>query len=149
MSDQTPRNFVEVKHLIEDYLALARDAYLEAHPDSVLLVDNPGDDEDNASFQTISRVPGQQSDSEKLLGRLGQARFAFLLKTEKKKFASMITVGRGAGSGVRLNVPSVSKFHAYLTHVARDGCWYWPTPTAPTARSSTARTCRAATARSS
>ena len=36
----------------------------------------------------------------------------------------MITVGRAANNGMRINVGSVSKFHAYFTHVARDKCWY-------------------------
>lgn len=117
-----PESFVAVTTLVEDFLALEREEFLAKHPHAMLLVDNPGEQTENASFQTLSTAG--QADKEKLLNRLGTARWAFLLKREPNKFASMVTIGRAAGSGMRLNVPSVSKFHAYLTHVARDSCWY-------------------------
>ncbi len=123
MRAEAPKSFVAVTELIDDFLSLEREGFLGKHPTALLLVDNPGEDEENASFQTLaSAEPG--SAKERLLGRLGTGRWAFRLSTDANKFASMITVGRAAGSGMRLNVPSVSKFHAYLTHVARDDCWY-------------------------
>jgi hypothetical protein len=47
-----------------------------------------------------------------------------LQKRDPNKFASMITVGRAANNDVRINLPSVSKFHCYFTHIPRDKVWF-------------------------
>jgi hypothetical protein len=47
-----------------------------------------------------------------------------LVKRDPNKFASMITVGRAANNDVRVNLPTLSKFHAYFTHIPRDGLWF-------------------------
>jgi pSer/pThr/pTyr-binding forkhead associated (FHA) protein len=36
----------------------------------------------------------------------------------------MITLGRAANNDIRLNLPSISKFHAYFTHVQSNNTWY-------------------------
>ena len=113
--------------LVEDFLALDREAFLAAHPDALMVVDNPGEEGENASFQTLAAGGSGDTSSARhgrLLERLGAARWAFVLERDENKFASMRTVGRDANSDVRLNVPSVSKFHAYFTHVARESAWY-------------------------
>jgi hypothetical protein len=119
--------FLPLEVLIEACLTQEQGDFVEAHPDALVLVDNPGEDVENASFQTLA-VGGPSGDSstvrDKLLARLGSARWVFVLKRDKNKFASMVTVGRDAKSDMRVNVPSVSKFHAYFTHVARDENWY-------------------------
>jgi hypothetical protein len=47
-----------------------------------------------------------------------------LVKRDVNKFASMITLGRAANNDIRLNLPSISKFHAYFTHVQSNNTWY-------------------------
>jgi hypothetical protein len=47
-----------------------------------------------------------------------------LVKRDVNKFASMITVGRAANNDIRINLPSISKFHAYFTHVASNDTWF-------------------------
>jgi hypothetical protein len=114
--------------LVEAIMAQDKDGFLEKHPESLLVIDNPGDDAENASFQTVD-VGGKSTSGdgrrEKLIKRLsGAGSCVYVLKREANKFASMVTVGRAANNGMRINVGSVSKFHAYFTHVARDKCWY-------------------------
>lgn len=109
--------------LLESFLGLDRDGFLAEHPYSLVVTDNPGETVDNVDFHTIASDPGAESgtDHARLLERVGK--WAFLLR-KKGRFASMLTVGRAANSDLRLNVPSVSKFHAYFTHVAREKSWY-------------------------
>ncbi|MGE0713409.1 MAG: FHA domain-containing protein [Planctomycetota bacterium] len=113
--------------LLESFLTLSRDEFLEAHPYPVVVTDNPGTDLDNAHFHTIAAAPdagASSTDHARLLERVERVgKWAFQLK-KKGRFASMLTVGRAANSDLRLNVPSVSKFHAYFTHVAREKAWY-------------------------
>ena len=124
-NSQVPRQFVSTEDVLLHFLEAADcDAFVAAHPDAVLLVDNPGMGDENASFQTLAHNPKADTASaarNRLLERLGK--WTFVLR-KKNRFASMITVGRAASSDLRLNVASVSKFHAYLTHVAREKCWY-------------------------
>ncbi|MEZ0228306.1 MAG: FHA domain-containing protein, partial [Planctomycetota bacterium] len=47
-----------------------------------------------------------------------------LVKRDVNKFASMITVGRAANNDIRINLPSISKFHAYFTHVSSNDTWF-------------------------
>jgi hypothetical protein len=120
--------FVSLESLVEDFLALDRDAFLAKHPDDVIVFDELALGED-PGFQTLAKKPPGKDGAvrgarEKLLDRLGETRWVFPLKKPTNKFAAMITIGRAANNALRLNVPSVSKFHAYLTHVAREGAWY-------------------------
>lgn len=130
MSEQeTPTNrFVPLSVLVEAIMAQDKATFLEKHPESLLVIDNPGDDAENASFQTVDVGGKSSSDGgrrEKLIKKLsGAGSCVYVLKREPNKFASMVTVGRAANNGMRINVVSVSKFHAYFTHVARDKCWY-------------------------
>lgn len=123
--------FMPLESLVEDFLGGAREAFLEQHPNAVLVFDELaiGDD---PGFQTLAKKPGPQPDEatrsarDRLLDRLqgDEGKKWIFPLTRGAKFASMITVGRAANNALRLNVPSVSKFHAYFTHVAREGCWY-------------------------
>ncbi len=134
MSDKeegTAEDFVSLSILVEAVLAQSREDFLEKHPEALILLDNPGDDAENASFQTIDVAGGSGVSSgddakrDKAVAKLRQrGAFVYVLKRQKKKFASMVTVGRAANNAMRLNIGSVSKFHAYFTHVARDKCWY-------------------------
>lgn len=123
--------FVPLESLVEDFLAVAQGEFLERHPDAVLVFDELaiGDD---PGFQTLAKKPGPPGDAstrsarDRLLDRLQGdegKKWVFPLK-RGAKFASMITIGRAANNALRLNVPSVSKFHAYFTYVARDKAWY-------------------------
>ncbi|MBI3724185.1 FHA domain-containing protein [bacterium] len=70
-------------------------------------------------------VAQKHAEIAKKLEGAGTAQFVCpLVKRDVNKFASMITVGRAANNDVRLNLPSVSKFHAYFTHVKRDNAWF-------------------------
>jgi hypothetical protein len=125
--EEKAEDFVSLSILVEAVLAQSREAFLEKHPEALILLDNPGDDAENASFQTIDVAGSGTSTAEgdKAVARLRQrGAYVFVLKRQKKKFASMVTVGRAANNAMRLNIGSVSKFHAYFTHVARDKCWY-------------------------
>jgi pSer/pThr/pTyr-binding forkhead associated (FHA) protein len=114
---------LSMSRLLESFLALSQEEFLEAHPYPMVVTDNPGEVVENAHFHTIAAVPDSSSgtDHARLLERMGK--WAFQLK-KKGRFASMLTVGRAANSDLRLNVPSVSKFHAYFIFVARDKAWY-------------------------
>lgn len=130
--DKAPMTFLPLGKLVEDFLALDRPAFLAAHPDPVILFDELGATAGpEAGFQTLSKhvkeTPGDapRSPREKILDRLeGGGRVVWPLRQQSDKFASMITIGRAANNVMRLNVGSVSKFHAYLTHVKRDNCWF-------------------------
>jgi hypothetical protein len=121
--------FTPLESLIEDFLALDRTAFLEKHPDAVIVFDdlNLGA-EVGGTFQTLAKKPEKHGNTtrgarEKLLDRL-EGKWVFPLRKKDDKFACMITIGRAANNVMRLNVASVSKFHAYFTHVARDKGWY-------------------------
>lgn|GEM_PF-796181 len=66
--------------------------------------------------------------NEQLQKKLSQAKLVTyvcpLVKRDVNKFASMITVGRAANNDIRLNLPSISKFHAYFTHVQSNDTWF-------------------------
>jgi pSer/pThr/pTyr-binding forkhead associated (FHA) protein len=36
----------------------------------------------------------------------------------------MVTLGRAANNDIRINLPSISKFHAYFTHVQANDTWF-------------------------
>ena len=120
-------NLVPVSEMIERFLELEKAAFLEAFPYPVVLTDEPGsgDEEGQAHFHTMSVVPDSGlaagGKADKILAQIG--RWAFQLR-KKSRFASMVTLGRAAGSDIRINISSVSKFHAYFTHVAREQAWY-------------------------
>lgn len=122
---------IPLESLVEDFLAAAgdRDAFLQKHPNAVLVFDDLAFGEDVTGFQTLAKKPASgapdltQGPREKILGRLEGKKWLFPLK-RGAKFASMVTVGRAANNALRLNVPSVSKFHAYFTFVARESSWF-------------------------
>jgi FHA domain-containing protein len=119
-------NLVPVADIIEQFLKLDQAAFLEAYPYPVVITEEPGSgDEAEPQFHTISSRPDSSVTSsdkaDKILAQVG--RWAFQLR-KKSRFASMVTLGRAAGSDIRINISSVSKFHAYFTHVAREQAWY-------------------------
>jgi FHA domain len=123
VSENAPSKFVPMKVLVEAFLTMDRDAYMGEWPGPFLLLDQvEGSDGEAAQFQTIESAGTGTST---LLARVEhQAKWVFQLVPKDEKFASMLTVGRSAGNDVRINVPSLSKFHAYFTHVAKEGAWY-------------------------
>lgn len=122
---------IPLESLVEDFLAATgdREAFLAKHPNAALVFDDLAFGDDVTGFQTLAKKPSTAADDltrgprEKILDRLEGKRWLFALK-RGAKFASMITVGRAANNALRLNVPSVSKFHAYFTFVARESGWY-------------------------
>lgn len=123
-----PTKFLPLSFLIAAVLDHDKPAFLEKHPESVLLIDNPGDaGGESASFQTIDvgKSSASAGKRDKLIKRLSSSgSHVYVLKSEVGKFASMVTVGRAANNAMRIDVPSVSKFHAYFTHVAREKAWF-------------------------
>jgi hypothetical protein len=120
-------NLIAVSDMIEQFLELDKAAFLEAFPYPVVITDEPGsgdEADEDAHFHTIGARPETGSPggkADKVLAQIG--RWAFQLR-KKSRFASMVTLGRAAGSDIRINISSVSKFHAYFTHVAREQSWY-------------------------
>jgi hypothetical protein len=123
---------IPLESVVEEFLAAAgdRDAFLAKHPNAVLVFDDLAFGEDVTGFQTLAKKPASATAAdptrgprEKILDRLEGKKWLFPLK-RGAKFASMVTVGRAANNAMRLNVPSVSKFHAYFTFVARESSWY-------------------------
>ena len=126
MSDSYAKlNLVPVQDMIQLFLEGDQEAFLEAYPYPVIITDDPGEEGEDASFHTIAKLPdsttsaGEKAD--RVLAQVG--RWAFQLR-KKSRFASMVTLGRAANSDIRVNISSVSKFHAYFTHVARESAWY-------------------------
>jgi hypothetical protein len=127
--DTSSGKFIPLSVLIELVLSQDKVTFLDKHPESVLLIDNPGEEAETASgFQTIDVGKQSSVDSDKrkkLIEKLSSSgSHVFVLKREKGKFASMLTVGRAANNAMRIDVGSVSKFHAYFTHVAREKAWF-------------------------
>lgn len=124
--------FVPLGKIVEDFVNHDRKTFISGHPDPVILFDELGAPSGpEAGFQTLTKqvrdtpADSPKSAREKILSRLeGGQRVVCPLRRQSDKFASMITVGRAANNVLRLNVASVSKFHAYITHVARENCWY-------------------------
>lgn len=119
--------FFPLQSLVDDFLQSDKKGFLEKHPDAALVFDELtlGDD---PGFQTLAKKPEGKGaparDAREKLTTRADGRWVFPLKKRDDKFACMITMGRAANNVLRLNVPSVSKFHCYFTHVARDGVWY-------------------------
>lgn len=120
---------IPLESLVEDFLAGDREAFLAKHPNAVLVFDELDFGDDVTGFQTLAKKPASEAADatrgprEKILDRLEGKKWLFPLK-RGAKFASMVTVGRAANNALRLNVPSLSKFHAYFTYVARESSWY-------------------------
>ncbi len=133
MGNEALSELLPLAVLVEDFVRLDRDAWLAAHPDAMIVFDELGPSDETAGFQTLNvggkqkkpAAEGEPQDEQaRILGRLDTKRFVFPLRKQADKFACMITVGRVATNTLRLNIASVSKFHAYLTHVAREDAWY-------------------------
>lgn len=130
---KSPQRFIPLSQVVEQH-GLDHDSFMGAFPHALLVLDEIGDaDSEVGQFQTIAaKVEPEPAGPQgraltKLLGKLpggsGQ-KWVAPLDNRAKKFACILTVGRAANSDMRINVPSLSKFHAYFTHVAKDGCWY-------------------------
>ncbi|MBI3722406.1 FHA domain-containing protein [bacterium] len=104
---------------------MARDAFLERYRHPFLLAEIPEAAVELGEFQTSGLSAAETvralSPAARPNGREG---FVFpLIKRDVNTFADMITVGRAANNDVRLNVPSVSKFHAYFVHARSADAW--------------------------
>jgi hypothetical protein len=127
-----PQQFIPLSQVVEEH-GSDRESFLRAFPRALLVLDEIGEpDSEVGQFQTIAaKVEADQGPQgralTKLLGKLpggsGQ-KWVTPLDNRAKKFACILTFGRAANSDIRVNVPSLSKFHAFFTHVSKDGCWY-------------------------
>jgi hypothetical protein len=120
--------FQPLETVVEDFVGLDREGFVARYPDALIIFDEIGQlGEADPGFQTLSKKPKESKDTQdprqRILGRL-ESRVVYRLTKQRDKFACMVTVGRAANNVLRLNVPSVSKFHAYFTHVAREKAWY-------------------------
>lgn len=126
--------FLPLEKVVEDFVAMDKETFVRAYPDPCILFDDIGSSAgpEHAGFQTLSKPPPKDGPAttpiaarDRILARLeGGGRVIYPLRRGAKSFASMVTVGRAANNVMRLNVASVSKFHAYFTHVARENSWY-------------------------
>lgn len=126
MTEPEKANLVALTDMIAAFLEGGRESFLESYPYPVVVTDEPGGGREDAEahFHTLAKRPSETEHGNRANRVLAQVgRWAFLLR-KKSRFASMVTLGRAAGSDIRINVSSVSKFHAYFTHVARDQAWY-------------------------
>lgn len=126
---KTPQRYIPLSQVVEE-CGSDKQAFLQAFPHALLLLDDIGEpDSEVGQFQTIAAAKVEEGGPvlSKLLTKLPGAsaqKWVVPLDNRAKKFACILTVGRAANNDLRLNVPSLSKFHAYFTHVAKDGCWY-------------------------
>lgn len=128
---KAPQRFLPLSQVVEEH-GLDKAAFLRAFPHALLVLDDIGEpDSEVGQFHTIAaKVQDEEAQGAaltKLLGKLpggSSQKWLAALDNRAKKFACILTVGRAANSDMRVNIPSLSKFHAYFTHVAKDGCWY-------------------------
>ncbi|MEZ6186173.1 MAG: FHA domain-containing protein [Planctomycetota bacterium] len=115
---------------MEPLVELDKEAFLEQVKEPVVVFDEIGEESREGQFQTINRVPESlgstapspsKSGSDFTLG--GASKWACTLSTGSK-FACILTLGRAANNNLRINIPSLSKFHAYFTYVAKEKAWY-------------------------
>jgi hypothetical protein len=112
---------------------LSEDSFVAKNPHAFLLIELKGTADENANFQTLLSLPEETDDGETpgrpldaaAVGGVDKAeRFVVaLVKAKVNSFASMITLGRAANNDARINLSSVSKFHAYFMHVKASGRW--------------------------
>lgn len=114
---------------MEPLVGLDREAFLEQCPTPVVVFDEIGEESKGGQFQTISTVQGelaptpeQQTDEGSDFMLQGASKWAYRLTTGSK-FACILTLGRAANNNLRINIPSLSKFHAYFTYVAKEKAW--------------------------
>jgi hypothetical protein len=124
-------NLKALSDLVEKYMGKGQEDFLAEFPDSLMILDDVGEESvEEVGFQTIQVNPNGNNPKERaltsILGKLGgdTTKWIYPMHNATGKFACMLTVGRAANSDMRLNVASLSKFHAYLTHVARENSWY-------------------------
>ena len=117
--------FLPLKKLVQDFLLLSHEEFLAKYDDPVLVVNDVGGGSESAQFQTIDTSKRPSDTADDLLEKLDMgSRWVVPLQTDKRKFASMVTVGRASTNNVRINVGSLSKFHAFFTFVRREQAWY-------------------------
>ena len=59
--DQTPKQFLSMSLLLESYLSKEKDQFLQDHPEALVVIDNPGQTLENATFQTMMATAPQQA----------------------------------------------------------------------------------------
>lgn len=134
-ANETDRVFSTGKPLA-DYVnlttRLARPEFLMRQRAPLLIVEVV-EEEGEASLQNFATMrltdPGEsrKGDTADLADRIREALpNVSVLSVEKRNsdFASIVTLGRAPKSDLLVNLASVSKFHCYFTHKAREGAWY-------------------------
>ena len=101
--------------------SLGRAGFLSRYPNPFLLLTHRTESGDMQGFgfhTAVTPISGAA------LGATGPAFIAPIAKRDVNKFATMITVGRAINNDLRLDLPSISKFHAYFMTVSHSGVWY-------------------------
>lgn len=113
-----------------------RDEYVAKHPYPIFLIETISDEEisselDDFKFATqrlSSKLDsGVKPSIEEITAKIRDSSTNLAVLTIKKrdsKFQSIITLGRAPKSDLLVNVASVSKFHCYFTHNARENIWH-------------------------
>ena len=128
MSTNSPQVFIPLPKFVEPLAELDREAFMEQVKEPVVVFDEIGEESREGQFQTINTAPDKigptaaNGDEGDLLSQ-GASKWACKLVTGSK-FACILTLGRAANNNLRINVPSLSKFHAYFTYVAKEKAWY-------------------------
>jgi hypothetical protein len=121
---------------LSEVAQLDREQYVAKYPNPVMLFEVNTDETVNSSLddfkfatQRLSlNITSSSGESlEELAKKLKESapKLAVLtLEKRDSKFQSIITLGRAPKSDVLINVASVSKFHCYFTHNAREKSWH-------------------------
>ncbi len=134
MQPDPVRHSSSLRDLINEAVGLSSEEHSGRYLVPALLIDSgPGDGESTLSaFATMSLSDAHESSRkafnvesmvEDLRAAAQTARVLFVSK-ENAHYASIVTLGRAPKSDVAINHASVSKFHCYFTHNARDDRWY-------------------------
>jgi hypothetical protein len=136
----TPVPWVE---FVERSAGLSEESFVAKNPHAFLLIELRGTADEVGNFQTLLSAPDADThhDDPPAVRPTGTTRVrrpgapdegpageverqvVALVKANVNSFASMITLGRAANNDVRINLSSVSKFHAYFMHVKASGRW--------------------------
>lgn len=124
----SPQVFIPLPKFMEPLAELDQEAFMAQVQEPVVVFDEIGEESGGGQFQTINTTPdkigpaaGSGPDGDML--QQGASKWACKLVTGSK-FACILTLGRAANNNLRINVPSLSKFHAYFTYVAKEKAWY-------------------------
>jgi pSer/pThr/pTyr-binding forkhead associated (FHA) protein len=121
---------------LKEIAQLGREQYLAKYLHPILLIEQVTDEEDSSPLDDFKfatqRLPpksdtNKQSNIEEIAEKIQSSTpnlAVLIVEKRDSKFQSIITLGRAPKSDLLINVASVSKFHCYFTHNAREDIWH-------------------------